>query len=83
MIISGPATGQAINQAELAAVRTAAGTTPVLIGSGANADSIGALAELADGIIVGTAVKQGGQTTSPIDGARVRAFMAATEALIE
>lgn len=47
----------------------------LLIGSGADADNIGTFLELADGVIVGSSIKQGGDITNPVDIARVRRFV--------
>lgn len=72
IIVSGSATGAAVDAEQLAEAVLVAGSTPVFIGSGATADSINALRELAAGFIVGTAVKSGGDVHNPVDPARVR-----------
>lgn len=55
VVVSGPGTGAATDPAEVAAVRAAADGTPVLIGSGTTEANAGRY--LADGYIVGTALK--------------------------
>jgi membrane complex biogenesis BtpA family protein len=77
VIVSGAGTGQATDLAELAEVKQAAGQTPVLVGSGVTAETIGGLLAHADGAIVGTSLKVDGVATKPIDPGRVRKLMAA------
>jgi membrane complex biogenesis BtpA family protein len=77
IIVSGEATGEAIDTAELRAANAAAGDTPVLVGSGATAETIGAILAHADGVIVGTSLKRDGSATNPVDAERVRALVAA------
>ena len=75
VIASGSGTGAAIDHAALEAVvdeRAQNGLeTPVFVGSGVRPDTIGDLLELADGVIVGTALKEGTETTAPVDADRV------------
>jgi len=75
VIVSGRSTGHAVDSAELERVLTAAGTTPVLIGSGACVDSAARLCPPAAGIIAGSALKQDGIVTAPVDGVRARTFV--------
>ncbi|MCK6572645.1 BtpA/SgcQ family protein [Myxococcota bacterium] len=72
LIVTGTATGHAADPAEVAAV-AAAVNLPVLVGSGASAENVGAYAA-ADGVIVGSSVKVGGRWEAPVDAARARAF---------
>jgi predicted TIM-barrel enzyme len=53
---------------------------PVAVGSGVDAASAGALSALADALIVGTALKVGGDWRAPVDVTRVRAVRAAVDA---
>jgi hypothetical protein len=53
------------------------GSTPVLVGSGVTADSVADYLAHADGVIVGTALKRGGETTAPVAAARVRELVTA------
>ena len=76
VIVSGSGTGQAIDRAELIQTRAAAGDKPVLAGSGVDVDSVREVLSVADGAIVGTALKVDGIATNPVDPARVRALMA-------
>jgi len=75
VIVTGTRTGQPVNVDELESVCEAAGTTPVLVGSGVTIESIRALAAVADGLIVGTAFKPNGVLDCPVDVHRVRKLM--------
>ena len=74
VVVSGPATGRTTAESTLAAAVDArdavAPETPVVVGSGVTADDT-ALLSTADGAIVGTALKEGGETTAPVDERRV------------
>ncbi len=50
---------------------------PVLLNTGARLDNVHRFLEIADGVIVGSALKVDGYTWNPVDPARVKAFMAA------
>ncbi len=75
VIVSGAGTGHPTDLNELERVKAAAGSTPVLVGSGVTAETIGAYSVYADGFIVGTSIKRDGFTTHPVDPARVRALV--------
>jgi membrane complex biogenesis BtpA family protein len=75
LIVSGTATGKPPDAEKLHAVKALAGQTPVLLGSGANCENVRAFAPYADGFIVGTAFKAGGQIENPVDRQQVRDFM--------
>jgi len=77
VIVTGTATGQAADLADVRAVREAVPDRPLFVGSGVTADTVAELLRLADGVIVGTALKQGGVTTAPVDPARAAAFVRA------
>jgi hypothetical protein len=53
---------------------------PLLVGSGVTAESVGELLSVADGVIVGTAVKRDGRLTDPVDPERVRRLVHAARA---
>lgn len=80
VIVSGAGTGLPVDPDELAAVQAAVGEHTVLVGSGATTESVADLLRHADGVIVGTALKQGGLTTAPVDPDRAAAFVAAARA---
>ena len=75
VIVTGSATGAATSLDCLRRVKAVACQTPVLVGSGVNAETIGDYLAVADGVIVGTAIKRDGFATNPVDLQRVRALM--------
>jgi len=77
LIVSGPATGRPAAMEDLRAVRAAVPDRPLLVGSGASAETVRDLLTVADGVIVGTAIKYDACTTSPVDPDRAAAFVAA------
>ena len=54
-------------------------STPVFVGSGVTSDTVGELLAVADGVIVGTALKEGGETTNPVSVGRVEELVAAAD----
>ncbi|WP_066417563.1 BtpA/SgcQ family protein [Halorubrum aethiopicum] len=80
VIASGSGTGHAVDDGALEAVveeRERHGLdTPVFVGSGVRPDTVGDLLDVADGVIVGTALKEGGETTAPVDPKRVEELVA-------
>jgi membrane complex biogenesis BtpA family protein len=77
VIVTGTATGKQTNLGDLKAAKSAAGPAPVFAGSGVDAQSVGEILRIADGVIVGTALKRDGITTNAVDAERVRALMKA------
>lgn len=75
IIVTGGATGQAAELTKVGEVKAAAGETPVLVGSGVTAETVRDFLSVADGVIVGTALKAGGVVTNPVDPARVSALL--------
>lgn len=75
VIASGSGTGKPTDLEHLAQVKRAAGGSAVFVGSGAGVESAEQLLRVADGLIVGTALKEGGRVDRPVDPARVRALM--------
>jgi len=65
VIVTGVSTGRAADPAEVAAVAAGVGL-PVLVGSGVTPANVAAFAA-ADGVIVGSAVKRGGDWRQPLD----------------
>lgn len=83
VVVSGPATGQAVNLTDLPEVLAAAGCAPVFVGSGASLETLPRLLPSCHGLIVGTAFKRGGDVTAAVDVARVREFVSACRAADE
>ena len=79
--MSGPITGQPVNQSDLRKVCEAIGGTPVFANTGVNIDNVGEIFSVADGAIVGTHFKVDGNTWNAVDAARVRRFMDAVDKL--
>jgi len=77
LVVSGPATGAATSLADVKRVRGAIPDVPILVGSGATPETAAELLSVADGLIVGTAVKRHGDVASPVDPERVRRLVAA------
>jgi len=83
VVVSGAGTGHAVATDHLAAVAAARDErgldAPVFVGSGATAENVADLLDTADGVVVGTALKAGGETTAPVDEERVAAVVAAAD----
>lgn len=75
LIVSGATTGRAVDRDALARVKKAVPDKPLLVGSGATADSIRELLSVADGAIVGSSLKPGGDISAAIDAKLVKAFI--------
>ena len=75
IILSGAVTGSPPSLDDLRLARAAAGTTPILIGSGANAKNINSLMQFADGAIVSSSLKRQGKIENSIDPIRVSQFV--------
>ncbi|RDZ34003.1 MULTISPECIES: BtpA/SgcQ family protein [unclassified Haloferax] len=80
LIVSGTGTGEAVDTTVLEDVVTARDArgldAPVLIGSGVTPETAPELLSVADGAIVGTALKEGDKTTNPVDEAAVERLVA-------
>jgi membrane complex biogenesis BtpA family protein len=75
VIVTGAATGEAADPAEVAAALGAV-SLPVLVGSGVTAHNLGSYPK-AHALIVGSAVKHNGRWEEPVDPARCAALAAA------
>lgn len=74
VIVTGSHTGVAPTPDDLVAVRQAT-ELPVLVGSGLKVENLDEIAPLADGFIVGSAMKENGHWDSPVSEARVQAVV--------
>lgn len=78
-IVSGQATGDEASMDTLrraASLRDSMDERPaVLVGSGVNHDNVADVLDVADGVIVGTAFKEGGETTNPVSVDRVESLV--------
>jgi membrane complex biogenesis BtpA family protein len=79
VIVTGTATGEPTDPAHVAEVRAATTPTlPVLVGSGVTPQQVRPLFDAgADGLIVGSSIKQGGLWSNPLDPTACRALAAA------
>lgn len=77
LCVSGPITGSPAALEDLLAVKEAAGTIPVIANTGVRQETIRDVLAIADGCIVGTALKVAGNTWNRVDPDRVRALVAA------
>lgn len=83
LVVSGAGTGHAVAGDHLSATVAARDErgldAPVFVGSGVTAETVGDVLSVADGAIVGTALKEGAETTAPVDEERVRELVAAAD----
>jgi membrane complex biogenesis BtpA family protein len=78
LILTGVETGNPVEVDEIGILRAALPPEARLwIGSGATADNAPSLLALADGLIVGSALKLDGRAGGPVDPERLEAFMSA------
>ncbi len=81
IIVTGAETGQPADKDDVLRAKEAVPDFPVLVGSGVHEGNVAQLLATADGVIVGTSLKEGGVTTNPVDNPRVAAFMALVKQL--
>ncbi|MCS7026164.1 MAG: BtpA/SgcQ family protein [Bryobacteraceae bacterium] len=72
IIITGPATGKAAPLEWLERAKKAAGQTPVFVGSGVNEGNVAKFLAVADGVIIGTYLKEAGVCHAPVALERVQ-----------
>jgi membrane complex biogenesis BtpA family protein len=77
LIVSGRMTGNAPDLGKVREAKALSGDRPLLIGSGADETNIAAFMGIADGVIVGSSIKEGGVCENPVDLERIRRFVAA------
>ncbi|NOR90693.1 MAG: BtpA/SgcQ family protein [Anaerolineales bacterium] len=76
ILIAGPMAGSEPDIEWIKEAKSAVGEDfPVLLNTGARADNIAKFLEVADGVIVGSALKVDGHTWNPVDPKRVKEFM--------
>ncbi len=69
LIVTGAATGEPTAIDDLTEARRAS-NLPLIVGSGVTPENVAARLEVADAVIVGSAIKEGGHWANPIDPAR-------------
>jgi len=77
IIVSGSGTGKHTDVEKVKRAKSAAGKTPVFVGSGVTSETVADYLPYADGFIVGTALKRSGKADQPVDIKRVRQLVAA------
>ena len=75
ILISGAMAGAEANLDHIREAKLAVPNTPVLANTGVKIETVRATLAVADGVIVGTGLKQDGYTWNPVDAERVRRFM--------
>lgn len=78
VVASGLATGKPPTVAHLEKTKAAIGSMPLYVGSGTDATTAQAFLTAADGLIIGSATKPGGDIAAPVDGGLAQAIIAAT-----
>ena len=79
VLVSGQITGEAARMEDLEAVKAAV-DVPVLANTGVRHDTVGDVMRIADGCVVGTALKRDGDTWAAVDPDRAADFMARVRA---
>jgi uncharacterized protein len=80
LIVSGAGTGKAAAASDVKRVTGMNLGVPIFVGSGVDARSVGPLLRVADGVIVGTALKVRRDPTTPLDPKRVQQFVTVARA---
>mgnify|MGYP000431933805 CR=1 FL=1 len=75
VLVSGPMTGEGASLEDLKAVKEALPQVPVLANTGVRHETVAEILEVADGVIVGTALKREGITWNEVDPERARSFV--------
>ena len=75
ILVSGPITGEAAPLEALETVKAALPDTPVMANTGVRHETVADVLGIADGCIVGSALKIDGDTWNAIDPERARDFM--------
>ena len=76
VLVSGQITGEAAALSDLEAVKAVLPDTPVMANTGVRHDTVAEVLRVADGCVVGSALKVDGNTWNPVDPARAADFMA-------
>lgn len=75
VLVSGQITGEAAEMGDLAAVKAVLPETPVLANTGVKHATVAEVLTIADGCVVGSALKVDGDTWKPVDPERATDFM--------
>ena len=80
ILVSGAITGEAARMEDLESVKAALPDTPVMANTGVRHETVADVLRVADGCIVGSALKYEGDTWSAVDPERAKDFMARARA---
>lgn len=80
VLVSGQITGEAAELSDLEAVKAVLPDTPVMANTGVKHETVADVMRVADGCIVGSSLKVGGDTWKPVDPGRAADFMARAKA---
>lgn len=83
LIVTGRGTGWATDVDDLRTVRALELGVPVYVGSGVTEQSLDLYLREADGVIVGSAIMQGGRAGAPLDAERARRFVATARKILD
>ncbi|MEM0949421.1 MAG: BtpA/SgcQ family protein [Pseudomonadota bacterium] len=75
VLVSGQITGEAAALSDLEAVKAVLPETPVMANTGVKHDTVADVLRIADGCVVGSALKVDGDTWKPVDPDRAQDFM--------
>ncbi len=75
VLVSGQITGEAARMEDLEGVKRVLPTTPVLANTGVKHDTVAEVLRIADGCVVGSALKVDGHTWNAVDAERAKDFM--------
>ncbi len=75
LIVSGRATGEPASLDEVRRVKALDLGVPVYVGSGVTGENAREVLASSDGVIIGTALKEGGRTANPVDRERALRFV--------
>jgi membrane complex biogenesis BtpA family protein len=75
ILVTGIATGAETKLDDVKEVKDAVEYTPVFVASGVDDKNVGSYSKCADGIIIGTHIKENNDTEEPIDPVKLKHFM--------
>jgi membrane complex biogenesis BtpA family protein len=81
ILVSGPLTGQPVDQSDLRRVCATVTDVPVFANTGVNKDNVRDILSAASGVVIGTHFKVDGNTWNAVDADRVKRFMEIVETL--
>ena len=77
LILTGSGTGRSVDLAEVRTVHELLPDAPLIVGSGVSPETVAEILSVANGVIVGTAIKEEGVTSAPVSRQRAEALVTA------